>query len=498
MSEGTTAADAALAQVIVGPVLLGQVFALTAYGVLLSTFYHYSCSEAWPRISRILKVTVWAVVVLNAFECALAAHDIWYYGTLLSDDVYTLLAGTLVECLEPLVSGLVAAIVQTLLAIRGSRGIWMWFEAGTDLIISLVYVFLIRQRIKAGVNDVTGSVLRLIITITLQSASYTAILALVTAIINQIFSTESSNLSQYSPDDPYRPQQQSPHYNPSVSRSSYSSDTLTFQPPTTMPPGPLRRPIALPQTGTSSASPFLRGFSTDLEDAGVCQREFMTFVDALNVTIIPNPEVQIAAKAAGIAGWFVPGLAAGIALTGVQVVAGVGGAVQVKGATKTCLQTANQNLFGPCGLEVQLMSTQQLNNLIGIYSPPSSSSTFSLDPLSRLQQLGLAVAPVSSILPPLQASGRQDPLAQLGAGLTSRSQKKAEEKASKDAAKGKMKKSDKLDGAFLWLVVVNAVGGAGGYGGRSGQRSAGESFERRTPPGQEYGQEEEYYERDRK
>lgn len=64
-------------------------------------------------------------------------------------------------------------------------------------------------------------------------------------------------------------------------------------------------------------------------------------------------ETQLANTAAGLAGWFIPGLAAGIALAGVQVVAQVGGSVQVKGATKMCLQNANQNVFGPCGLEVQ-------------------------------------------------------------------------------------------------------------------------------------------------
>lgn len=140
-----------------------------------------------------------------------------------------------------------------------------------------------------------------------------------------------------------------------------------------MAPGPLQRPFALPQTGAGSSAPFMRGFSDDLSRAGVSQRAFIQFVDALNLTLVPNPEMQLAGTAAGLAGWFVcvqllstaswttliiwfcfrPGLAAGIALTAVQIGTGIGGTVVTKGATKTCLTSANQNIFAPCGLELQ-------------------------------------------------------------------------------------------------------------------------------------------------
>jgi hypothetical protein len=64
-------------------------------------------------------------------------------------------------------------------------------------------------------------------------------------------------------------------------------------------------PVALPQTGYGQGVPFLRAYSDQLEDAGIPQRTFVEFLDALNVTIVPNPETQIANKAAGLAGWFV-------------------------------------------------------------------------------------------------------------------------------------------------------------------------------------------------
>lgn len=68
--------------------------------------------------------------------------------------------------------------------------------------------------------------------------------------------------------------------------------------------GPLRRPFALPQTSAGSAAPFLRGYSRDLEQAGVAERDVIQFIDALNLTIVPNPEMQLVGTAAGLAGWF--------------------------------------------------------------------------------------------------------------------------------------------------------------------------------------------------
>lgn len=57
--------------------------------------------------------------------------------------------------------------------------------------------------------------------------------------------------------------------------------------------GPLSRPFAIPQTGAATSAPFLRGFSNDLADAGVEEGAFFRFLDALNLSIVPNPEMQV-------------------------------------------------------------------------------------------------------------------------------------------------------------------------------------------------------------
>ena len=65
------------------------------------------------------------------------------------------------------------------------------------------------------------------------------------------------------------------------------------------------RPLALPQISYGDGQPFLRGYSDELRQYGISKSEFIGILDAVNVAIIPNPEVQIGQKAARIAGFFV-------------------------------------------------------------------------------------------------------------------------------------------------------------------------------------------------
>lgn len=64
------------------------------------------------------------------------------------------------------------------------------------------------------------------------------------------------------------------------------------------------RPFALPQTTYGDGSPFLRGYSHELDRYGITEQQFIRVVDAVNVAIIPNPEAQLFQKGANIAGWF--------------------------------------------------------------------------------------------------------------------------------------------------------------------------------------------------
>jgi hypothetical protein len=69
--------------------------------------------------------------------------------------------------------------------------------------------------------------------------------------------------------------------------------------------------------------------------------------------------------------------------------------------------------------------------------------------IDKLLSYGSLVAPLTS-LPPVNA-GRTNLLAQLGAGLSSRSQQKTQNKAAKDLASGKMKRITAIEENFNWV-----------------------------------------------
>jgi hypothetical protein len=64
------------------------------------------------------------------------------------------------------------------------------------------------------------------------------------------------------------------------------------------------------------------------------------------------------------------------------------------------------------------------------------------------------MAPLSGVLPPLQQSGRTDPIAMLGHGLSSRTSQKKMQKAEKDLAKGKTKDLASLEGGLKWVSLA--------------------------------------------
>ena len=123
-------------------------------------------------------------------------------------------------------------------------------------------------------------------------------------------------------------------------------------------------PLALPQTDFGKGVPFLGGYCSELECLGIAQRDFIRFVDELNASEIPNPEMALAGKAMGLASWFVPGVGSTI-LSVAQIGTQVGSGIQLSSATTGILAQGNARLFKPVGLEVVICSTQDVNNMVG-------------------------------------------------------------------------------------------------------------------------------------
>ncbi|GAA99054.1 uncharacterized protein L969DRAFT_103108 [Mixia osmundae IAM 14324] len=212
------------------------------------------------------------------------------------------------------------------------------------------------------------------------------------------------------------------------------------------------RTIALPQTSYGQGAPFLRGYSSELCEAGVPKDGYFRWLDALNVSMVPNPEAQIIGKAAGIASWFVPGVG-GIVLGLSSIGALIGSGIQLKTVTATCLSQGNRSLFNPAGFEAVICSTHDLNVHLGLANQSQACESFQTPYQQRLQNYGALLSSLTTVLPPATGTGRSDPSAQLGARLSSRSRSKAQRKAAKDLANGKVKKASKFEARLCWLLI---------------------------------------------
>ncbi|KAM0752665.1 hypothetical protein T439DRAFT_323281 [Meredithblackwellia eburnea MCA 4105] len=237
--QPSDAVSSKLASALTGPILAGHLTNILLYGFLLSTFLNFSKTPAWRSMSRLHRTVLLLVLALDTVEVGFGVNDILYFGTNVSPSFAVFAQGTLPECYEPLITALIAALCQLVLALRalkitesvyiryacivvfgsivlletlwaifltyfsvayhdgnynaaiGKLGLtqalylWMWFAAGADSIITASYITIIIRKMK-GQSDTARSITKLIIKGAIQSASYTAILALATAISTQV------------------------------------------------------------------------------------------------------------------------------------------------------------------------------------------------------------------------------------------------------------------------------------------------------------------------
>ncbi|KAL7937848.1 hypothetical protein V8C35DRAFT_319912 [Trichoderma chlorosporum] len=212
------------------------------------------------------------------------------------------------------------------------------------------------------------------------------------------------------------------------------------------------RPLALPQISYGDGQPFFRGYSQELSRYNITLEDFIQVLDSINIAIIPNPENQIFQKGASIAGWFLPG-AASIGLMAGQIGVGLGAAAGHASQLSSALLKANMSLFIPNGLELCIGTSTDVDAEVGISQGGSRRYSGNISPEERLSYYGDLVAPISHVLPALQQSGRSDPIAMLGRGMSNKDRQKKLEKAQEELRKGKRKDIDKLEGGLKWLLV---------------------------------------------
>ncbi|GAA6014490.1 hypothetical protein JCM11491_004513 [Sporobolomyces phaffii] len=239
---GDVAADTAA---LLGPQVAAWQVSLLMYGMLVILHSNYVHSPSYSSHSSGIKVTIWAVFVLVTIYNCMVFSNTFRWMVSVPRQPLDLVIGWPLDFLLPVASGLIAAIVQTFLAIRasvlirhrklqllflGAIGIcilaslagatlttalgymywnntyaqisidynntiawYLWAGAVVDCSISVVLFLTLNER-RSGDVRCDSIICRLSLT-AIQTATYTAVLALTGAIVSLIFKVDTPGLS---------------------------------------------------------------------------------------------------------------------------------------------------------------------------------------------------------------------------------------------------------------------------------------------------------------
>ncbi|KAJ5660114.1 hypothetical protein N7507_006565 [Penicillium longicatenatum] len=171
---------------------------------------------------------------------------------------------------------------------------------------------------------------------------------------------------QYIP--PARPQQQSQYYSQP-------------QPPLQRPLQQGLKPCVIPLFGGSYMSPFVRVRVPELEQqTALTPSNLTTFIDGLNEAFLGNPALQATNAVGSIIG-LVPLGTAQIVGAGLNAGAGLATAGVSIARTKSYMKTANETIFKPKGLHVQISKTDKMLSQIGM---PNDGAVFARHQYRRI------------------------------------------------------------------------------------------------------------------
>ncbi|PLB38628.1 uncharacterized protein BDW47DRAFT_131250 [Aspergillus candidus] len=130
-------------------------------------------------------------------------------------------------------------------------------------------------------------------------------------------------------------------------------------------------PLVIPQTSHtlhgSIYRPFTRAYSPSLTSHGIPRSDFLSFIDGLNNAWLAHPYLQAVSTTSHLLN-FLPLLETQIVGLGVSVAAEYGSIKLSQARTQAYLRIANESLFAPRGLRVQILKTASMLETVGVES----------------------------------------------------------------------------------------------------------------------------------
>ncbi|KAH7069308.1 hypothetical protein FB567DRAFT_416264, partial [Paraphoma chrysanthemicola] len=202
----------------------------------------------------------------------------------------------------------------------------------------------------------------------------------------------------------------------------------------------LQRPIAIPATSKALGSPFLRAYPPALEAYGISAPTWLKFLDELNRAIVVSPPLAVLGFAGDIVG-LIPLHTVQLVGSSVGAAAKLSASMTSKSRSALMLRDANQEMFAPRSLRIDIVKLEVVANEVGIPVLNAKGKTDKhkpfLAPISHTgpectiqQRLLAALAPYTSTLelyPDEHRDELHNPFSEMHAA-TSEWQRKKEEK----------------------------------------------------------------------
>ncbi|KAM0345033.1 hypothetical protein ACHAPU_006919 [Fusarium lateritium] len=233
-----------------------------------------------------------------------------------------------------------------------------------------------------------------------------------------------------------------------VQQNSYTHEHLNSPQQSLPPPYTVQasttpsRPILLPATsigGALSASPpFIRAYPPILSSYGIASREFTAIIDAINIALAePTPYTVLDVASNGV-GLIPEGIAQGVSL-GLGIAAGAGSAASAYFRTKMVLERVNRDVFGPKGLELEILKDEEVMRHLG-------TTANSLDTLQRLEEISSYVETLSfDVGPVTKHSNVIDRISAKQAAMKATSKEKKNHEKEKKRTEKREKAAQKYD-----------------------------------------------------
>lgn len=123
--------------------------------------------------------------------------------------------------------------------------------------------------------------------------------------------------------------------------------------------------IAIPATEATLGSPFLRAYPLELETFGISAATFLQFLDGLNRVVVVSPPVEVLGLVGSAVG-LVPMATAQIVGGALEATAAATAYGMSKIRSETILRQANEELFAPHGLRVDIVKLDVVALIAGI------------------------------------------------------------------------------------------------------------------------------------